>query len=101
MHGVGKSDALLLAGFFGFVILLYVAYTKPDALNNVNLGDLSQIGIIVRFGAVLAIGGLLAFFQGIPGSLRNTPRNICRLIYAVGFGVASFCSGSDWQCFVS
>ena len=100
MHGVGKFEALLLAGFFGFVVLLYVAYTNPVALNNVNLGDLSQIGITVKSGAVLAIGGLLAFFQGIPGSLKNTARNICRLIYAVGFGVASFCSGSDWHCFV-
>ena len=103
MYRVGKIEALLLAGFFGFVILLYVAYTKPVALNNVTLGDLSQIGIIVKVGAVLSIAGLLAFFQGIPGSLKNTMRNICRLIYAAGFAVASFCSGSGsgWQCFVS
>ena len=101
MQGVEKFEALLLAGFVGFVILLYVAYTKPVALTNVNLGDLSQIGILVKLAAVLAIAGLFAFFQGIPGSLRDTTRNIYRLIYALGFGAASFCSSSDWQCFVS
>ena len=101
MQKLYKIDLLLLAGFLGFVILLYVACVNPVALNNADLSDLSPMGILLKVAAAFAVAGLLAFFHGIPSSLRDTRRNICRLIYASGFGAASYCASSEWHCFLS
>ena len=101
MNKLGKADWLLIAGVLGVAILVGVAYVQPSAMNDVQLEDLSPIGISIKLGVLLLIAGLLAFFHGIPESLFSSSRNVCRLIYAAGFGLASYCSGNDWQCFFS
>ena len=101
MNELGKADWLLIAGALGFAIVVGVAYVQPSAMNDVQLEDLSPIGILIKLGALLSIAGLFAFFQGMPESLSSISRNVCRLTYAVGFGMASYCSGNDWQCFFS
>jgi len=100
MNELGKANWFLIAGALGFVIVASVAYLQPSAMNDVQLEDLSPIGITLKLGALLSIAGLFAFFQGMPKSLFSTSRNICRLTYAVGFGVAAYCS-PEWQCFCS
>ncbi len=101
MNKLGKADWLLIAGAIGVAVLVGVVYVQPSAMNDLQLEDLSPIGISIKVGALLSIAGLLAFFDGMPESLLNTSRNVCRMTYAAGFGVASYCSGNDWQCFFS
>lgn len=95
------TEWLLVAGFFGFVLLMSVAYVRPDAMSRVRLGDTSPTGLAIMLGGLLSITGLLAFFHGLPETWASRKRNLFRFIYAAGFGIAAYCSAGDWHCFVS
>jgi hypothetical protein len=68
--------------------------------HEVQLGDLSPTGILIKPGGFFSIAGLIAFFQGMPESLTSGKNNLCRALYAAGFVVVSYCSALDWACFV-
>ena len=61
MNKLGKADWLLIAGAIGVAVLVGVVYVQPSAMNDLQLEDLSPIGISIKVGALLSIAGLLAF----------------------------------------
>ena len=99
LNQMRNANRILIAGFLGCAMMLFVAYTQPTALNEFEFGDLSPPGLMAKLGALLAVGGLFGFFHGMPESFTEPKRNVLRLLYTAGFIAASFCSESDWQCF--
>ena len=99
MSHIGIVERFLAAGTAGIAMLLYAAYVQSAAMQNVRLDDVSPLGLLIKLGAVMSMAGLLAFFHTLPTSWRNTHRNIFRAIYAAAFGLATYCSAGDWQCF--
>ncbi|MDX1351351.1 MAG: hypothetical protein R3279_13930 [Putridiphycobacter sp.] len=99
MKAISNIDRYLMVGIIGLAMILFVAYNQPSILNAFNFADATPNGLLAKLGAILSIVGLLAFFYGFPQSFYIFTTNVLRFIYVIGFGIASYCSENDWQCF--
>ena len=100
MMNIGKTEQLLIIGLVGLSALLLVAYLNPIVLQNSTLSDFTFYGVIAKVGAILSFIGFFAFFHNAPQTYKKLTPNILRVFYMFLFVAVSFCSESQWECFI-
>ena len=100
MKNIGRTEQLSIIGLVGLFILIATAYFNPIILQSTQIEDFTFNGIVVKIGATFSFIGFFAFFHNAPQSYKKPITNILRVTYIIFFVAVSYCSKSNWECFI-